>query len=43
LNKRAVWHQQGIMRNWRIQRFQGTSDALLPVARLEASVEPLAV
>jgi hypothetical protein len=43
LNKRAVWHQQGFMRNWRIQRFQGTSDARLPVARLEASVEPLAV
>lgn len=43
LNKRAVWHQQGMMRNWRIQRFQGTSDALLPIARLEASVEPLAV
>jgi hypothetical protein len=43
LNKRAVWHQQGMMRNWRIQRFQGTSDARLPVARLEANLEPLAV
>ena len=40
--KRLVWFQQGWMRNWRIQRFQGTSDAHLSVARLEAQIEPLA-
>ena len=41
--KRLVWFQQGYMQNWRIQRFQGTSDARLSVARLEAKVEPLGV
>lgn len=40
--KRLVWFQQGRMRNWRIQRFRGTSDAFLSVARLEAIVEPMA-
>ena len=40
--KRMVWLQQGVMRNWRIQRFMGTSDAHISVARLEAQVEPLA-
>jgi hypothetical protein len=40
--KRLVWFQQGWMRNWRIQRFQGTSDAHMSFARLEAAVEPLA-
>jgi hypothetical protein len=40
--KRLVWFQQGWMRNWRIQRFQGTSDAHLSFARLEAAIEPLA-
>jgi hypothetical protein len=30
------------MRNWRIQRFRGDSQAHLPVARLEADLEPLA-
>lgn len=40
--KRLVWFQQGWMRNWRIQRFQGTSDAHLAFARLEAAIEPLA-
>ena len=40
--KRLVWFQQGWMRNWRIQRFQGTSDAHIAVARLEAQIEPLA-
>lgn len=41
-NKRLVWLQQGSMRNWRIQRFRGTSDARLTIARLEARLEPLA-
>lgn len=39
--KRLTWLQQGHMRNWRIQRFRGTSDAYLSVARLEAQLEPL--
>jgi hypothetical protein len=41
--KRLAWFQQGPMGNWRIQRFQGTSDAHIPFARLEAQLEPLAV
>jgi hypothetical protein len=40
--KRVVWFQQGHMRNWRIQRFKGTSDAHISIARLEAQLEPLA-
>jgi hypothetical protein len=42
-NKRLVWFQQGVMRNWRIQRFRGTSDAHIAIARLDAIIEPLAV
>jgi hypothetical protein len=41
--KRLVWLQQGSMRHWRIQRFRGTSDAHIAMARLEARVEPLNV
>lgn len=41
--KRLVWIGQGAMRNWRIQKFNGTSDSRLSVARLEARLEPLAV
>lgn len=41
--KRIVWLQQGAMRNWRIQRFKGTSDAHISMARLEAVIEPLNV
>ena len=40
--KRLVWFQQGHMRNWRIQRFRGTSDAHISIARLEAQLEPMA-
>lgn len=40
--KRLSWLGQGSMRNWRIQRFQGTSAAHLSFARLEARLEPLA-
>jgi hypothetical protein len=40
--KRLVWFQQGWMRNWRIQRFQGNSDAHMSFARLEAQIEGLA-
>ena len=39
--KRLVWIGQGSMDHWRIQRFRGTSDAHLSVARLEAKLEPL--
>ena len=40
--KRLVWFQQGHMRNWRIQRFRGDTQAHLSFARLEAQLEPLA-
>lgn len=41
--KRLVWFRQGNLRHWRVQRFKGTSDAFLSVARLEAQLEPLNV
>ena len=41
--KRLVFFGQGISRNWRIQRFRGTSDAMLAIARIEARVEALNV
>ena len=41
--KRLNWLQQGHMRNWRCQKFRGTSDAHLSIARLEATVEALNV
>jgi hypothetical protein len=41
-NKRLAWFQQGHMRNWRIQRFQGDSDAHVSFVRLEAQMEALA-
>lgn len=41
-SKRLVWRQQGILRNFRIQRFQGDSRAFINVLRLEAQVEPMA-
>ena len=41
-SKRLAWFQQGHMRNWRIQRFRGDSDAHVSFARLEAQIEPLA-
>ena len=40
--KRLVWRRQGFMDNWRIQRFQGDSDAHISFARLEAQIEGLA-
>jgi hypothetical protein len=40
--KRLVWLRQGNMRNWRMQRFRGDSQAHLSFARLEAQIEPLA-
>jgi hypothetical protein len=41
--KRLLWTRQGFMRNWRVQRFRGTSDAHLSFLRLEAQLEPLEV
>lgn len=41
--KRLVWYQQGHMRDRRIQRFRGTSDAFLTFSRLDAKIEPLGV
>lgn len=40
-NKRIGWRQQGRIRHYRMQRVRGTSDAHLPILRLEAKVEPL--
>jgi hypothetical protein len=39
---RLIWRRQGTMRNMRMQRFRGDSDAHVSFARLEAAVEPLA-
>jgi hypothetical protein len=41
--KRIAWRRQGRIRNWRIQRFRGTSDAHVSIARLEAQMEALYV
>lgn len=41
--KRIQWRRQGRIRNWRIQRFRGTSDAHVSIARLEADFEALYV
>ncbi|CAB4123384.1 Bacteriophage P22, Gp10, DNA-stabilising [uncultured Caudovirales phage] len=38
---RLNWLQQGNMKNWRIQKFRGTSDAHISIARLEARIEAL--
>ncbi len=40
-SKRLVWLNQGNMKTWRVQKFSGTSDAFISIARLEARVEPL--
>jgi hypothetical protein len=39
--KRLQWRSQGSMENYRVQRFRGTSDAHLSIARLEATFEGL--
>lgn len=41
--KRLVWLQQGSMRQWRVQKFNGDSDSRLSFARLNARIEPLTV
>ena len=37
--KRLVWFQQGHFRNYRMQKFRGTSDAHISIGRLEAQLE----
>lgn len=39
--KRLVWFKQGILRNYRIQKIRGSSDAMLSIAALDATIEPL--
>lgn len=41
--KRLTWMQQGFMRSWRCQKFRGTSETHLSIARIEARIEPLNV
>lgn len=41
-SQRIRWARQGMMRNFRTQRFRGDTDAPLSVARLEARLEALA-
>jgi len=40
-DKRIVWFNQGNMSSIRMQRFRGTSEAHISIARLEARIEPL--
>lgn len=40
-DKRLVWLNAGGMQHWRLQKFRGTSDARLSIARLEARLEGL--
>lgn len=40
---RLVWFQQGLMRNWRVQKFEGDSQARLAIMRLEVVLEPLSI
>lgn len=42
-DKRLIWLQNGMLRNWRIQKFKGKSDSKITVVRLEAQLEPLSV
>lgn len=39
--KRIAWRKLGSMEQYRMQKFRGTSDAHLSIARLEAALEPL--
>lgn len=40
-NKRVAWRNHGTIRNYRIQRFRGTSQGHVPMVRLEVVLEPL--
>ncbi len=39
--KRLIWIGNGSMRNWRVEKFRGTSDAHISFVRLEIKLEPL--
>jgi hypothetical protein len=41
-NQRLVWRNNGMFRNYRIQKFHGDSDSNLAFPRLEVKFEPLA-
>lgn len=41
--QRIVWRQQGTIRNFRVQRFRGDTQAFASFARLEAQIEGLTV
>lgn len=40
-DKRLVWRRQGFFKSWRVQKFRGTSDSHLSVARLQINAVPL--
>lgn len=40
-NKRLVWFKQGLIHQTRIQKFSGTSNSRLSIARLDARFEPM--
>jgi len=40
-NKRVAWRNQGTIRNYRMQKFRGTSQGHVPMVRLEMILEPL--
>ena len=42
-SKRLTWYRQGMMRQWRAQRFRGDSSAHISPVRLEVRPEPLVV
>ena len=39
--KRLCWRRQGFIRNWRVQKFRGTSDNHQSIVRLEMELEKL--
>lgn len=41
--KRLTWFNQGFIEHWRIQKFRGTSESQLSIARLEMQIEALEV
>jgi hypothetical protein len=40
-NKNIVWFRQGYTRNWRIQKFRGSSDAHISIVSIDIDAEPL--
>ena len=41
MHKRIAWRRCGRIGQWRVQRFRGTSEAHLAIARIEADIEPI--